>query len=108
MNNSLFRIISNQFFVGLARDAILELITRNVHYTAINWAEHLVEIKGIQRILEVASELQEYKYESAMEITENTRHIVAVCLSRIYDNMYYDKVSPLHLVPCLFIVILNY
>lgn len=77
----------------MARDAVLELITRNVHYSAINWAERLVEIKGIQRIVEVAGELQEFKYESSMDITSNTRNIVAVCLSRIYDNMYYDKVS---------------
>ncbi|KAK6640668.1 hypothetical protein RUM44_012365 [Polyplax serrata] len=76
---------------ALARDAVLELITRNVHYSAINWAERLVEIKGIQRIVEVAGELQEFKYESSMDITSNTRNIVAVCLSRIYDNMYYDK-----------------
>uniref|UniRef100_A0A1B6FDG5 Protein unc-45 homolog B n=1 Tax=Cuerna arida TaxID=1464854 RepID=A0A1B6FDG5_9HEMI len=76
---------------GLARDAIIQLIMRNVHYKAINWAETLVEIKGLQRLMEVASELQEYKYESAMEITESTRTITAVCLARIYENMYYDK-----------------
>lgn len=76
----------------MARDAILELITRNVHYTAINWAERLVEIGGVQRILKVSSHLQEFKYESAMEITNNTKNIASVCLSRIYENMYYDKV----------------
>lgn len=83
---------------GLARDAIIELMTRNIHYTALNWAERLVEIKGIARLMEVASELQEYKYESAMEITANTRNIVAVCLGRIYDNMYYDQVNSLRKV----------
>lgn len=81
-----------QFFSGLARDAIVELIARNVHYTAINWAERLVEIQGVQRLLEIACEVEEYKYESAMEITRNTRNIVAVCLCRIYENMYYDQV----------------
>uniref|UniRef100_A0A1B6DYT4 UNC-45/Cro1/She4 central domain-containing protein n=1 Tax=Clastoptera arizonana TaxID=38151 RepID=A0A1B6DYT4_9HEMI len=64
---------------------------RNVHYHAINWAERLIEIRGLQRLLEVASELQEYKYESAMEITDSTKTITAVCLARIYENMYYDK-----------------
>lgn len=76
---------------GLARDAIIQLIMRNVHYKGINWAETLIEIKGLQRLLEVSSELQDYKYESAMEITESTRTITAVCLARIYENMYYDK-----------------
>ncbi|XP_068086823.1 protein unc-45 homolog B [Anabrus simplex] len=76
---------------GLARNAIIELITRNIHYTALDWAERLVEIKGLQRLMEVASELQEYKYETTMEITESTRTIVSVCLTRIYENMYYDQ-----------------
>lgn len=51
----------------------------------------MVEIGGISRLMECASELEEYKYESAMNITPSTRTIAAVCLSRIYDNMYYDK-----------------
>ncbi|XP_075227604.1 unc-45 myosin chaperone [Lycorma delicatula] len=82
---------TSRTITGLARDAIIQLIMRNIHYKAINWAEQLVEIRGLQRLMEVASELQEYKYESAMEITENTRAITSVCLARIYENMYYDK-----------------
>ncbi|KDR23225.1 Unc-45-like protein A, partial [Zootermopsis nevadensis] len=76
---------------GLARDALMELLTRNIHYSALNWAEHLVEIHGLRRLMEVASELEEYKYESSMEITSSTRTISSVCLARIYENMYYDK-----------------
>jgi tetratricopeptide (TPR) repeat protein len=76
---------------GLARDAVMELITRNIHYTALNWAERLIEIHGLHRLMEVASELEEYKYESAMEITSSTRTISSVCLARIYENMYYDE-----------------
>ncbi|EFA05696.1 protein unc-45 homolog B [Tribolium castaneum] len=82
--------INNQAISGLARDAIIELLTRNIHYTALNWAEQLVEIGGVSRLMECASELEEYKYESAMNITPSTRTIAAVCLSRIYENMYYD------------------
>lgn len=75
---------------GLARDAIIELITRNIHYDALNWGERMIEIKGLHRLLKVCSELEEYKFESSMEITPSSRTIAAVCLSRIYDNMYYD------------------
>ncbi|XP_044261453.1 protein unc-45 homolog B [Tribolium madens] len=82
--------INNQAISGEARDAIIELLTRNIHYTALNWAEQLVEIGGVGRLMECASELEEYKYESAMNITPSTRTIAAVCLSRIYENMYYD------------------
>lgn len=76
---------------GLARDAVMELVTRNIHYNALSWAERMVEIKGLHRLLAVCSELEEYKFESSMEITPSSRTIAAVCLSRIYDNMYYDK-----------------
>lgn len=83
--------ITNRTISGLARDAVIELITRNVHYNALNWADRLVEIKGLPRLLEVCSELEEYKYESAMEITPSSRTVAAVCLSRVYENMYYDQ-----------------
>ncbi|XP_015606601.1 protein unc-45 homolog A [Cephus cinctus] len=82
--------VTSRTITGLARDSILELIMRNIHYTALNWAERLVEIRGLQRLMEVASELEEYKYESAMEITQSTRTVTSVCLARIYENMYYD------------------
>lgn len=83
--------ITNRVITGIARDAIMELIMRNCHYTAINWAEKFVEIRGLQRLLEVCSELEEYKYESAMNITPSSATIAAACLARIYENMYYDE-----------------
>lgn len=82
--------ITNRTITGLARDAIIELITRNIHYTALDWAEQLVELRGLQRLMEVASELEEYKYESSMNITSSTRTITSMCLAKIYENMYYD------------------
>ncbi|XP_018318631.1 protein unc-45 homolog B [Agrilus planipennis] len=83
--------LNNRTITGLARDALIELLAKNVHYSALNWAERFMEIGGIQKLMEVASELEEYKYESSMNITSNTASIVSVCLSRIYENMYYDE-----------------
>ncbi|KAK4877862.1 hypothetical protein RN001_010368 [Aquatica leii] len=83
--------INNHTISGLARDAIIELLIRNVHYTALNWAERLVEIGGVERLMECASELDEYKFESSLNITESTHTIAAVCLGRVFENMYYDK-----------------
>lgn len=40
--------------------------------------------------MEIASEMDEMKYESSMEITENTRTNIAVVLGKVFDNMYYD------------------
>ncbi|XP_012233460.2 protein unc-45 homolog B [Linepithema humile] len=82
--------ITNRTITGLARNAIIELIMRNIHYTALDWAERLVELRGLQRLMEVASEMEEYKYESSMDVTSSTRTITSVCLARIYENMYYD------------------
>ncbi|KAG5680549.1 hypothetical protein PVAND_010050 [Polypedilum vanderplanki] len=75
---------------GEARDAVVELLIRNVHYKTLNWAERLVELKGLHRLMDICSELEEYKYESAMPITPSSRTIASVCLARVYENMYYD------------------
>ncbi|CAG9559298.1 unnamed protein product [Danaus chrysippus] len=83
--------ITNRVITGQARDAIIELIMRNCHFTTLNWAERFVEIRGLQRLLEVCSELEDYKYESAMNITDSSRTIAAACLARVYENMYYDQ-----------------
>lgn len=83
--------ITDRTISGKARDAVIELLTRNVHYSALEWAERLVEIRGLCRLLEVCSELQDYKYESAMDITASSSTIASVCLARIYENMYYDE-----------------
>lgn len=87
--------ITNAAISGLSRDAIMELIMRNCHYSAINWAERFVEINGLQRLLAVCSELEEYKYESAMNITPSSRTIAAACLAKVYENMYYDQARDL-------------
>ncbi|XP_050666566.1 protein unc-45 homolog B [Leptidea sinapis] len=83
--------ITSRVISGIARDAIMELIMRNCHYSTLNWAERFVEIRGLQRLLEVCSELEEYKYESAMNITPSSSTVAAACLARVYENMYYDQ-----------------
>lgn len=42
-------------------------------------------------MLQCTSELEEFKYESFMNITPSTSTVAAMCLQRIYENMYYDK-----------------
>lgn len=81
---------TDRTITGEARDAIVEVLTRNVHYTTLEWAERLVEKRGLIRLMDICSELEEYKYESAMKITPSSRTIASVCLARIYENMYYD------------------
>ena len=38
--------------------------------------------------MEVASEMTEYKHESSMEITDNTRSVVGCCMGMLYEAMY--------------------
>jgi len=82
---------TSRTITGEARDAIIELIMRNCEYRALDWAERLVDINGLQRLMEIASEMEEMSYESSMEITPNTRSIVAVCMGQVFDHMYYDQ-----------------
>lgn len=82
---------TDRTITGEARDAVVELLIRNVHYKTLNWAEQLVEMRGLHRLMDICSELEEYKYESAMPITPSSRTIASTCLARIYENMYYDE-----------------
>lgn len=47
--------VNNRMISGLARDAIVELLMKNIHYDALNWAEQLVEIGGVGKIFSLCS-----------------------------------------------------
>ncbi len=64
---------------------------KNCKYDELGWAEMMLKTDGYQRIMEVASEMMEYKHESSMEITANTRAIAGVCISFCYAAMYDDR-----------------
>ena len=53
---------------------------KNCKYDELGWAEKLLKTDGYQRLMEAASELTQYKHESSMEITDDTRTTVGVCL----------------------------
>jgi len=60
-----------RMMTGLGRDTILEIIITNVDYNALNWGQKLVDMNGLWSLLEIASELEEVKYESGINITSN-------------------------------------
>ncbi|XP_071632575.1 protein unc-45 homolog B-like [Temnothorax longispinosus] len=81
--------ITSRTITGPARDAIIELIMRNIHcVTMLDWAKRFVELRGVQRLMEVASEMEEYNSESLLYITSSTRTIASVCLAMVYKNVY--------------------
>ena len=75
---------------GEARDALVELIMKNSKYDELNWAELSLKTDTYQRLMEVASEMTQFKHESSMEITDRTRSVVGVCLNVMYEQMYDD------------------
>lgn len=87
----LVKSVSSRVMTALGRDAILELLTKNVDYERLNWGMKLVDSDGLVELLEVASELEEIRYESSMDITSNTRPNCSVLLERIYFCMDYDR-----------------
>ena len=77
--------------IGQARDALIELIMNNCKYDQLNWAELcLTKTDTYQRLMEVSSEMTQFKHESSMEITDRTRSVVGVCLNIMYEQMYDD------------------
>lgn len=88
---TLVKLSASHIMSAIGRDAILELIMKNADMDALNWGMKLVDRKGLWPLLEIASELQEMKHESSMDITSNTRSHIAVTLERIYWCMDHDK-----------------
>lgn len=83
--------INSRVMSGPCRDALLELLMVNTDYLALDWGIKLVEkYDGLYKLLEVASELAELRYESSMEITGSTRTHVALVLEKVYMCMYAD------------------
>jgi len=88
---ALYRRLTRRIMTGQARDCILEVLMRNVEYEAADWSHKIIERSLLPNFLEIASELEDVKYESSMDITCNTRSHVSLTLDRIYSNCYSDK-----------------
>ena len=83
--------INSRVMTGPCRDSLLELLMVNTDYLALDWGLKLVErYDGLFKLLEVASELAELRYESSMEITGNTRTHVALVLEKVYACCYSE------------------
>jgi len=92
---SIFNVLTSnctsRTLTGEARDAIIGLIMKNCKVDELGWAEKMLKTDAYERLMEVASEMTEYKHESSMEITDNTRTVVGVCMAFCYEAMYDDN-----------------
>lgn len=84
---------TSRTLTALAREALINLIMKNCKWEQLNWADKMLKTDAYQRLMEVASELNlpEFKYESAMDITDSTKTIVGVTFGFLYEQMYDDK-----------------
>ena len=76
---------------GEARDALINLVMTNGSWDRSGWAEKMLKTDAYYRLMEVASELTQYKHESSMEITTSTSTVVGVCMGHLYDQMWSDE-----------------
>ena len=92
MMHVIFFNTTSRRLTAVAREVMVNLIMKNSKYEQLNWAEKMLKTDAYSRLLEVASELNhpEFKYESAMEITESTKTIVGVTFGFLYEQMYDD------------------
>lgn len=96
---SLVGRINSRTMSGECRDSLLELLMVNMDYMALDWGKKLLERDGLFRLLEVASELLEIRYESSMNITADTRTHVSLLLEKVFScmdcdssrNQFYEK-----------------
>ncbi|KAK7085106.1 Protein unc-45 A [Halocaridina rubra] len=80
--------VTNRTMTGECRDAIIELLLKNVDANYLCWGEKFTKMGGIEKLLDVCSELKEFNYESSINITDNTRMTTAICLSKVYDSLW--------------------
>ena len=76
---------------GEARDALINLIMTNGDWDRSGWAERMLKTDAYYRLMEVASELTQYKHESSMEVTSSTSTVVGVAMGHLYDQMWSDE-----------------
>ncbi|KAG0709475.1 Protein unc-45 B [Chionoecetes opilio] len=76
---------------GVCRDAIIELVLKNLPWERLDWGDKFIHMGGIEKLLDISSELPEFSFESCLEVTDNTRITTSICLSRMYESQSDDK-----------------
>jgi len=82
--------VTSRTITAEARDAIVDLIIKNCPYNELDWAHKMLKTDAYNRLMDVASEHTEYKHESAMDISDNTKPTVGACMGILYEQMYDD------------------
>ena len=83
--------VTSRTITAEARDAIIQLIIKNCPYYELDWAIKMLNTDAYQRLLDVASEHAEYKHESSMDVTDDTKPTLGACMGILYEQMHDDQ-----------------
>uniref|UniRef100_A0A6G1SM34 Protein unc-45 B n=1 Tax=Aceria tosichella TaxID=561515 RepID=A0A6G1SM34_9ACAR len=83
---------SSHIISATARDTLLALVMSNIDYQGLNFGVQLVKEDCLQHLLDIASEVEELKSPSSMEISSMTHSLVAACLEKIFSCHDHDQV----------------
>ncbi|KAK4288564.1 hypothetical protein Pmani_038411 [Petrolisthes manimaculis] len=84
-------VVTQRTMTGLCRDAVIELLLKNLPWEQLSWGEKFIRMGGVEKLLDICSELPEFEFESRLNVTDNTRLTTAICISRVYETLYIDK-----------------
>jgi len=94
--NILLRLIrrsSSHVISATARDTLLALVMSNIDYQGLNFGIQLVSENCISSLLDIASEVEELKSSSSMDITHMTHSLVSAVLEKMYSCHDHDQVK---------------
>lgn len=92
--NILLRLIrrsSSHIISATARDTLLALVMSNIDYQGLNFGIQLVAEDCLSNLLDIASEVEDIKSPSSMEITSMTHSLVAAVLEKIFSCHDHDQ-----------------
>jgi len=87
----LIRRSSSYIISATSRDCLLALVMSNIDYQGLNFGVQLVKEGCLQNLLDIASEVDDLKNPSSMEITSMTHSLVAAVLDRMYSCHDHDQ-----------------
>ena len=88
----LIRRSSSHIISATSRDTLLALVMSNIDYQGLNFGVQLVEEDCIDNLLDIASEVEDLKGPSSMDITSMTHTLIAAVLEKMYSCHDHDKV----------------
>uniref|UniRef100_A0A2P2HWV5 Protein unc-45 homolog B n=1 Tax=Hirondellea gigas TaxID=1518452 RepID=A0A2P2HWV5_9CRUS len=83
--------LDNRAMTGICRDSLLKILIKFIPHDSLNWSTYFIRASGLEKLLSIASEVEELRDECSISLTENTRLTTAILLSKLYESQCEDK-----------------